>query len=61
MPHPLDCPLKDWWQPTPPGDLVSGQVAGLLGHIEEAHGEPLPEPIREAIKACKKELETLPV
>jgi hypothetical protein len=60
MPYPLDCPFGDW--PNDPSGLpASEQVAGLLDHIEEVHGEPIPEPVREALKACRKELEKLPV
>lgn len=56
----LFCPVKDWYANE--GDkLVSQQLAGLVGHIEQAHCTAVPEAVRERIRACKKELEELPV
>ena len=56
----LFCPVRDWYAEE--GDkLVSQQLAGLLGHIEQIHCTAAPELVREKIRACKRELEELPV
>ncbi len=58
--YPLDCPFCDW--PNDPTGLpISAQVAGLLTHLEGTHGSILPQPVRDSLKACAKELEKLPV
>ena len=58
-PYPLDCPRNDWDNdPTKP---VGTQVADLLGHLQEAHGQGMPDTVRDVITACRKDLEKLPV
>lgn len=56
----LSCPVGDW-EGNEGDKLVSQQLAGLLGHIEQIHCTGVPDPVRERIRACKKELEELPV
>ena len=56
----LSCPVGDWEGDA--GDkLVSQQLAGLVGHIEQTHCTGVPEAVRERIRACKRDLEELPV
>ena len=59
-PYPLDCPAGDW-KNDPGGLPVAEQIAGLLGHLVDAHGDEMPDPVRSAITACKRELQKLPV
>lgn len=58
--NPLDCRLCTWKN----SDLalpLAEQIAALLGHTEEAHCDGIPEAVREQIRACRKEIEKLPV
>lgn len=56
----LSCPVGDWVA-NEADKLVSQQLAGLVGHIEQTHCTGAPELVRERIRACKRELEELPV
>lgn len=57
MAHPLDCPVGDW--PNDPSKEPNEQIALLLGHLNDVHGQGLPPEIRAGIDACKKALEEL--
>lgn len=56
----LSCPVGDW-EASENDKLVSQQLAGLIGHIEQAHCTGVPDAVRDRIRACRKELEELPV
>lgn len=48
----LTCPHLDWWSDE--DDSAEKQVAALLIHYDETHGEGLPEDARELIRACAR-------
>lgn len=50
----LKCPRLDW-QSNSEKD-VNDQVADLLKHYEETHGDGLPQDARELMKACANAL-----
>lgn len=57
MTNPLDCPAGDWHNDA--SKLPTQQVALLLGHLNDEHGQGVPSELREGITACKRELEKL--
>lgn len=60
MPQPLFCPEEDW--EAEPSDSTGEQLAGFIEHFEAKHAEQLPQPTREVLKACAKEVrEKIPV
>ncbi|MGH2756222.1 MAG: hypothetical protein ACRDI3_00355 [Actinomycetota bacterium] len=50
----IPCPHLDY--STDDGDPVQKQVAELLTHYDEEHGDGLPEDAREVIRACARAL-----
>lgn len=60
MAHLIDCPYDHSWQSNGEAD-PHDQVAQFLWHFADAHGSPLPDALRDAIKGCAKQLEDLPV
>lgn len=60
MPEPLSCPYEDW--SSNPSEPMSAQVAGFIEHFESDHSTQIPQPVRELLKACARELrEKVPV
>lgn len=53
----IPCPRRDWTSDS--GDDVNIQVAKLLRHYEETHGEGdgLPQDLRDLLTACANALE----
>lgn len=50
----LSCPNLDWTSDSEAD--ITEQVAALLKHYDEKHGEGLPEDARELIRACARAL-----
>lgn len=55
--NPLDCPIGDW--PNDGSKDTNEQIALLLGHLNDVHGQDLPPEVRAGIDACKKAIEEL--
>lgn len=51
---PLKCPHLDWQ--SDPSKPDNEEVAALLTHYADTHGEDLPDTAREVIRACAKAL-----
>jgi len=50
----LPCPEGDWTSDS--NEDINKQVAALLHHYDEEHGEPLPQETRELLRACARAL-----
>lgn len=50
----IPCPKGD--HTTDSGAEINKQVAELLTHYDDAHGEELPDDTRELIRACARAL-----
>ncbi len=57
MPLPIECPLEDGWNSTEQ-DLVPA-VGQFIDHFADQHGQSLPTPLRDTLKACARELQEL--
>lgn len=55
----LKCPRLDW--DSNPEDPINEQVADLLRHYENEHGDGLPQDAREVLKSCARALDGLKV
>ncbi len=56
----IECPYYEDWRSNPQDHPIL-QLAAFIGHVESAHGDQIPQPVRDSLKGCKKELEELPL
>lgn len=50
----IKCPRLDWTSNS--ADPVNDQIADLLTHYEQTHGDGLPQEVRDLMKACAQAL-----
>lgn len=59
MPLPIECPHEDQWKTTE--EDLAPAVGQFIEHYVDDHGQSLPTPLQDTLKACARELQELSI